>query len=53
MIGPTWTPREFLSDAVTVAPKLLGQYLVHKTPEGFVPAGLSKQKLTAVPMTGS
>lgn len=34
MIGSRWTPDEFLSDAVDIAPKLLGQYLVHDTPEG-------------------
>ena len=34
MIGSAWTPKEFLSDAVAVAPKLLGQYLVHQTPDG-------------------
>ena len=35
MIGSAWTPKEFLSDAVAVAPKLLGQYLVHQTPDGL------------------
>lgn len=39
MIGSVWTPDEFLSDATAVAPRLLGQYLVHDTPEGLC-AGL-------------
>ncbi len=38
MIGSAWTPKEFLSDAVAVAPKLLGQYLVHQTPDGLCAA---------------